>query len=92
VAKLVALLGDVVATHKVAGFMLHLAKYFCSLCTTEKNNMDSMKIGPPRTKKKTLALSHQWQNKSTQKARKDLEKSAGVRWSELNQLPHWNPV
>ncbi|MBW0510137.1 hypothetical protein O181_049852 [Austropuccinia psidii MF-1] len=28
--KLVALIGDIVATHQVSGFMSHLAKYFCS--------------------------------------------------------------
>ncbi|KNZ52572.1 hypothetical protein VP01_3517g2 [Puccinia sorghi] len=62
IVRLAALLGDVVATHKVAGFMSHLAKFFFSWCTVWKANMDEMMIRQLRTKRKTLALSHQWKD------------------------------
>ncbi|KNZ58531.1 hypothetical protein VP01_1913g3 [Puccinia sorghi] len=62
IVRLAALLGDVVATHKVAGFMSNLAKFFCSWYMVWKANMDEMTIGRLHTKQKTLALSHQWKD------------------------------
>ncbi|MBW0558368.1 hypothetical protein O181_098083 [Austropuccinia psidii MF-1] len=48
--KLVALIGGIFATHKVAGFMSHLAKYFCSWCELQDHNREELILEKPHQK------------------------------------------
>ncbi|MBW0575064.1 hypothetical protein O181_114779 [Austropuccinia psidii MF-1] len=60
VIHLGALIGDIVVTHKVAGFSLHSAKKPCSWCNINKSNMSQMKISHPQRKEDTLAFAYRW--------------------------------
>ncbi|MBW0578198.1 hypothetical protein O181_117913 [Austropuccinia psidii MF-1] len=58
--KLQALLGDVVATHKVAGFTSHSGHKFCSWCEVIKADIAKMEIRKPQNKNSTKALAMRW--------------------------------
>ncbi|MBW0490402.1 hypothetical protein O181_030117 [Austropuccinia psidii MF-1] len=90
--KLTALIGDLVATHKVTGFMSHSAKYFCNWCEIKSEKKEKLKLGRPRRRCEFCNISHQYHELESQAKRERLAKNTGVRWSELNRLPYWNPV
>ncbi|KNZ46586.1 hypothetical protein VP01_7148g1 [Puccinia sorghi] len=48
-----ALIGDVVASHKLSGFASHLATFFCSWCKCKKSEMMHMQLGPMRKQHET---------------------------------------
>ncbi|KNZ52113.1 hypothetical protein VP01_3690g2 [Puccinia sorghi] len=90
-ARLGALLGNVVATHKVAGFSSHSAKKPCSWCHVSNTELSAMRIGHLRNRMATLAAARTWRNSDCAE-RKKLVKKSGVQMSELNRLPYWDPV
>jgi hypothetical protein len=90
-ARLGALLGDVVATHKVAGFASHLATKPCSWCHVIHIKLAEMEIGQLHNQRATLAASRDWL-KADLTERKKLVKQSGVQSSELNCLPYWDLV
>ncbi|MBW0560295.1 hypothetical protein O181_100010 [Austropuccinia psidii MF-1] len=90
--KLTALIGDLVATHKVAGFMSHSAKSFCNWCEIKSDEKEKLQLGRPRRGREVCNISHQYHELESQAKRERLAKNTGVRWSELNCLPYWNPV
>ncbi|KNZ61148.1 hypothetical protein VP01_14467g1, partial [Puccinia sorghi] len=89
--KLGALIGDVVATHKVAGFSSHSAKRFCSWCDVLNTEIAQMQMGRSQTQMATLAAARKWTD-ATQTAQKKLVKQTGVQISELNRLTYWDPA
>ncbi|MBW0557442.1 hypothetical protein O181_097157 [Austropuccinia psidii MF-1] len=92
VIKLVNLIGDIVANHKVAGFKSHAARKFCSWCDIEDHQRVELKLGNLHNRKKVLALAHQWREIESIKRREDAAKKHGIRWSELNRLTYWDPI
>ncbi|KNZ54726.1 hypothetical protein VP01_2872g1 [Puccinia sorghi] len=82
-ARLGALIGDILETHEVAGFSLHLAKIFCSCCTVLNTKMSAMQIGKLWNCMATLSAARQWHDASKPKTKR-LVKHSGVRLSELN--------
>ncbi|KNZ62488.1 hypothetical protein VP01_1264g4 [Puccinia sorghi] len=90
-AKPGALLGDMVATHKVAGFSSHSGKKPCLWCQVSNTQLVEMKIGHLCNRIATLATSRDWL-KADQTKCKELVKKSGVWSSTLNQLPYWDPV
>ncbi|MBW0575983.1 hypothetical protein O181_115698 [Austropuccinia psidii MF-1] len=58
IVKLVALIGDIVATHKAGGFISHSAKRFCSWCEIQDNKRVDLKIGKLCARNTVLAESH----------------------------------
>ncbi|KNZ55533.1 hypothetical protein VP01_2655g5 [Puccinia sorghi] len=86
------LIGDIVATHKTAGFASHSARFFCSWCKCEKDNLSTMHIGRRRTRRETRIQAHNWRESSTLSEQTRLLKMYGTRWSELNRLPYWDPT
>ncbi|POW20399.1 hypothetical protein PSHT_03565 [Puccinia striiformis] len=87
-----ALIGDIVATHKIAGFASHSAKFFCSWCKCQKPNIENMQFGPRRKRRETRLQASQWKSATTLAEKTRLLKRYGTRWSELNRLPYWDPV
>ncbi|MBW0555342.1 hypothetical protein O181_095057 [Austropuccinia psidii MF-1] len=68
--KLQALLSDIIATHKVAGFTSHSRRKFCSWCEVIKADIAKMEIRKPQDKNSTKALAMRWhdeQQKTQQK-------------------------
>ncbi|KNZ43738.1 hypothetical protein VP01_9917g1, partial [Puccinia sorghi] len=47
--RLLPLIGDLGATHKVAGFASHSENYFCSWCDAHRDNMAKLTLSKPRT-------------------------------------------
>ncbi|MBW0507551.1 hypothetical protein O181_047266 [Austropuccinia psidii MF-1] len=54
VVKLVTLVGDIVAVHKVAGFKSHLATKFCSWCEINASDQHKLELGSPRKGRNVL--------------------------------------
>ncbi|MBW0488035.1 hypothetical protein O181_027750 [Austropuccinia psidii MF-1] len=90
--RLVGLIGDVIATHKVAGFMSHSAKEYCSWCEMYHHEGDKLQLGMLCNKRKVLASLWQWKETKTITARQQLSKITGICWSQLNRLPYWDPI
>lgn len=90
--RLLALIGDIVATHKVGGFTSHSGEFFCSWCKAQKSELQNLEVGPIREKRHTLAQAQRWNETNSVAAKERLVKKTGVRWSQLNRLPYWNPV
>ncbi|KNZ56762.1 hypothetical protein VP01_2324g4 [Puccinia sorghi] len=59
-AKLGALLGNVVATHKVAGFLSHSGTRPCLWCDVVKKDLHLMKMGNLWNRMATLATARRW--------------------------------
>ncbi|MBW0471430.1 hypothetical protein O181_011145 [Austropuccinia psidii MF-1] len=92
IVLLACLIGDVVATHKVAGFASHSATRFCSWCDCQKSSISFLCQGHPRQKRSTISMSIDWRDSRTLAQRKSIVKKTGIRWSALNRLPYWDPV
>ncbi|MBW0476031.1 hypothetical protein O181_015746 [Austropuccinia psidii MF-1] len=92
VIKIVYLIGDIVATHKVGGFMSHSAKNFFSLCELKDNEREELKLGKPHNQMLVLGASHQWYDTRTLRLQQMFAKRSGIQWSEIKILPYWDPV
>ncbi|MBW0529872.1 hypothetical protein O181_069587 [Austropuccinia psidii MF-1] len=89
--QLLALCGDLVAIHKVAGFGSHSASQFCSWCKTSLNELQLMEMGSKRSSHEILEMSREWNRASTLSAQENICAKTGVQWSELNRLPYCIP-
>ncbi|MBW0527361.1 hypothetical protein O181_067076, partial [Austropuccinia psidii MF-1] len=89
--KLAALIGDIVVTHKVSRFASHSAHRLHSWFEVTKKDIEKVFVGKCRNKHDTLELSIRWHNQKQISKRESLVKKTGVRWSELNRLPYWDP-
>ncbi|MBW0501082.1 hypothetical protein O181_040797 [Austropuccinia psidii MF-1] len=89
---LAALIGDIISTDKTSGFLSHSSNMFFSWCMTTKGDIDKMEMKRQRHQFDTRAISYQMRETKTISERESLAKRVGVRWSELNQLPYWDPV
>ncbi|MBW0593342.1 hypothetical protein O181_133057 [Austropuccinia psidii MF-1] len=65
VVKLVGLIGDIVATHKVGGFVSHSTKNFFSWCELQDNQRVYLNLGNPHQQRTVLNASHQWNGART---------------------------
>ncbi|MBW0590785.1 hypothetical protein O181_130500, partial [Austropuccinia psidii MF-1] len=92
VIKLVNLIGDIVANHKVAGFKSHAARKFCSWCEVEDHERGNLELGRLRSGREVVKLAVKWKELASSSLRDQLAKKTGVRWSELNGLSYWDPV
>ncbi|POW04695.1 hypothetical protein PSTT_10183 [Puccinia striiformis] len=86
------LIGDIVATHKVAGHASHSATQPCSWCDVKKDEIEKMRIGKMKNSRNVRMAASAWKELGTLTAKKAHVKKQGVRWSELNRLPYWDPV
>lgn len=90
---LIALVCDLPAARKVAGFMGHSAKaFFCSFCTLSRQDLAQIENITPRSLENHLrdAIAHR--DAPTPSARAAVLAETGIRWSELLRLPYWNPI
>ncbi|MBW0478387.1 hypothetical protein O181_018102 [Austropuccinia psidii MF-1] len=92
VIKLGCLIGDLVATHKVAGYASHSATCFCTWCDCNKDNIKNLEIGRLRQSRIVKDYAYSFKQAQNQAERDRILKRAGVRWSELHRLPYWDPV
>ncbi|MBW0481642.1 hypothetical protein O181_021357 [Austropuccinia psidii MF-1] len=92
VVKLGCLIGDLVATNKVAGFASHSATSFCTWCECTKAQLPDLEIARLHKCHIVRHYSNAFKDAQNQTQADRLVKKSGVRWSELNRLPYWDPV
>jgi hypothetical protein len=90
--QLLPLVGDMGATHKVAGFASHSATKFCSWCHVTNKEILELKLGRSRSGAEVQQESAKWLNTLTKSGREDTLRETGVRYSELNRLEYRDPV
>lgn len=91
-AAIIALVTDMPASKKISGNLSHSADAFCSRCDLRKddiNNLD-VKSWPERTCEDHRKAAFEWLHASLER-RKVLEKEFGIRFSELDRLPYFDP-
>lgn len=91
---LIPLVADVPALHKVAGFLGHGAKMFCSFCQLRSDDICNFSRMSWRRMSWADPIRHAiaWRNAVSKTAREALAKATGIRWSKLLDLEYWNPT
>ncbi|KAI9059822.1 hypothetical protein FKP32DRAFT_1535489, partial [Trametes sanguinea] len=91
---LVPLVCDLPAARQTAGFGGFKAKYFCSMCLTTLADQDSIDVASwvPRSCEAHKAAARAWRDKTTTAQRDAAFRSNSTRWSELLNLPYWDPI
>lgn len=84
---------DLPAARKVAGLLGHTStKFLCSHCHCHKSRIHQVDVVFPRRSPETLrSQATEWRTARTEAERKQITSRYGVRWSELWNLPYWNP-
>jgi hypothetical protein len=80
---------------KAAGLAHHNHKLHpCPYCHVKHSEIDNIDCQTFRLKtgEEVLAKSVRWRDADNQSTRNELFSRFGVRWSELNRLPYWDPV
>ncbi|MBW0584763.1 hypothetical protein O181_124478 [Austropuccinia psidii MF-1] len=72
--------------------MSHSATRFCSWCEIVTNERQDLKLGEQQTGRDVRNTSYAYHELESQVKKEDLAKRSGIRWSELNRLPYWDPV
>ncbi|GBE85542.1 hypothetical protein SCP_0800590 [Sparassis crispa] len=93
-SALALVITDLPGSRKVGRLASHSAGCFCSQCHLKKqsiNNID-MTTWKMKTAEEILEAAVRWRDADTQEERKCIFKEFGIRWSELNRLPYWDPV
>src|ERR1700742_201138 len=93
-AAIIPFLADLQAMRKITGFLAHSANQFCSWCWLKKEDIERLdyKVWPKRTGAEVQIQSKAWHDAATHRARQELEKANGVRWTPLHDLVYWDPV
>lgn len=90
--KLLGLVGDVVGTHKVAGYASHSATCFCSYCVCKVQDRPSLQLEREQTDIEVRAQAQTYAQATTITKQEGLVRKFGVRSSELNRLPYRDTV
>lgn len=88
-------IGDLLAMRKALGFAgVGSFAHFCSFCLLHKHNIEEtdVRLFIPRNGTDVRAASEQWRTATTKKARNEIFKAHGVRWSSLHTLSYRDPV
>jgi hypothetical protein len=82
--QLLPLIGDMAATHKVAGFASHSAKNFCLWCHVTNNKINKLQLGQARTAAEVQQSLDLCLKSNTQKLCESIVQENGACYSELN--------
>ncbi len=90
---LLPLVCDLPAARQTAGFGAHNARFFCSVCKLEHSDINSLNKDEwvPRTCDEHKTSARAWRHMSSQD-RQAAFKLNSIRWSELLELPYWDPI
>lgn len=86
---------DLPALRKTAGYAGHSAHNFCSFCRVQKGDIAAnfnFEDWPRRQWDEHLCEARIWRDASTNAAQEKHFKIHGLRWSELLNLPYWDPT
>ena len=91
---LVPLVCDLPAARQMSGLTSHSHRNFCSEChqtLAQIRNLDYASW-KPRSREEHMRFAEAWRNARTEKDRSKIEDDHGIRWSELLNLPYWDPT
>jgi hypothetical protein len=90
----IPLICDLPAARKMSGFASYSALHFCSICMQTLDQIDD--TDPSKWKRRTCKQhrkwAKEWQQASSTAAREKLVEKNGVRYSQLLELPYWDPI
>lgn len=92
---ILALVADLPGAKKIGGLASHSADMFCSFCDLKKEDLNR-NIDPRTWRRRTFDQHKQraieWRDAPNNAQRKTLYRKHGIRWSELMNLPYWDPT
>jgi hypothetical protein len=93
-SAIAALVSNLPAAKRTAGFLSHSANVFCSVCTLTKVEINAVEIPEERlrTRDDHMEKVREWLNKQLKHDCDEHARTHGVHWSELLRLPYWNPL
>lgn len=92
---LIALVSDLPASRKTAGFAAHSHEHFCSICHCTKSgdqNSTDYHSWKRRTNVECRSQAAEYEATSDEEARASQFEKYGIRWSELLRLPYFDIV
>ncbi|KAJ7123995.1 hypothetical protein C8R43DRAFT_899328 [Mycena crocata] len=92
--RILALIADLAAIRKVAGYLAHNANCFCSFCLLLSKNIEELDFTSmiPRDSATVSAQAQAWKNAVTITEKNRLSKESGVRFTPVHDIPGWDPV
>ncbi|KAJ7174176.1 hypothetical protein C8R43DRAFT_873624 [Mycena crocata] len=92
--RILALIADLAAIRKVAGYLAHNAHCFCSFCLLLSKNIEELNMTAmiPRNSATVSAQAQAWKNAATITEQNRLGKESGVRFTPVHDIPGWDPV
>jgi hypothetical protein len=93
-AKIAPVIADLEGSRKATGFLGHGATMFCSFCLCTSDQLEDLNIQSweLRNGAQVRAQAEAWLHQTTKAGRNALQKTTGVRWTPLHNLPYWDPV
>ncbi|KAI0338939.1 hypothetical protein BDW22DRAFT_1458214 [Trametopsis cervina] len=86
---------DLPGGRKAAGMAGHHSHWFCAICDCyhlETRGRTDCENWTRRDVTSLRAAAHRWRSANTFAERQAIFKNTGVRWSELWELPYWDPT
>ena len=93
-ARIIPLLADLQAIRKVAGYLSHSARLFCTFCKSPSDNIEDLDYQrwEMRQGREVRAQAEEWRDLVTITEKESRARETGVRWTPLHNMPYWNPV
>jgi len=93
-ARIIPLLADLQAIRKVAGYLSHSARLFCTFCKCHKINIEDLNYRQWEMRQggEVRAQAEAWRDLVTVTEKESLARETGVRWTPLHNMPYWDPV
>jgi hypothetical protein len=95
-AALIALVSDLPAARKTAGFASHRHTYFCAICHCRRDvegyGATDYASWTRRTNEECRRHANKHKNATSESDRQSAFDEAGIRWSELLRLPYFDPT
>ncbi|KAH7870084.1 uncharacterized protein C8R40DRAFT_997350, partial [Lentinula edodes] len=85
---------DTEGAHQLSGFASHSHTYFCRRCLLQIGDIHNLvpKTWLMRDSAQHRELALKWKEASTEEECQKIYDKYGIRWSELLELPYWDPV
>ncbi|KAK0440683.1 uncharacterized protein EV420DRAFT_1247741, partial [Desarmillaria tabescens] len=92
-AALVPVICDMLAARQVSGFSSATSTFFCTACLLAIQEIENIDIDrwPRRDVFEHRHHAQCWRDADTSAERQSVFEKNGIRWSELLDLPYWNP-
>lgn len=85
---------DLPAARQMSGFASYSCTHFCSMCRQRLTNINNMEVSEwkRRTWAEHMDQAQQWKDATSEKRRQKLFDEHGLRYSQLLELPYWDPT